>query len=455
MKDEVNVQFNEKINKLVFYGNVWLALEISYICVAELASWLKDYPFEANSDNVNDILVAYRAVCAYDLKLAETLSGKCAEFAWIYRLSSPLESLKKCSLENEIKKPNNLYNLYIISDRLPPMKEPLSDDKNELLLKSRSHILLIGSFNNDESYPIFSVKHDYIEMLRLYNINVYLPRIFERASFLREKAIDYFEFVFLPTYSSFLRDNLIFEKLSYADAKKVMDIFPDTLPEGMAKILRLTTYPALIYNLKYRLTMEQRAYVLGFPIHLGNPSEEQVDSAIDKLRDIGIDNYSNYIYERNKKYINNCLPHWNDNDQIANFENMLKDKVFEYNLIDTIFYKNNKHVYVFNRPEFVYIIRERLNIYTNLPIPEQIYKTAFIRLHLGQSLNLPCPLTILEMLEITESDDMKKLFEKQKERTVLSLTPETFIESDAITIGRIMYEEDKDSDSEEDEGDDE
>jgi hypothetical protein len=180
-----------------------------------------------------------------------------------------------------------------------------------------------------------------------------------------------------------------------------MGIFPHLFDSKL-----FNTSP-LIYNMRL-LSLPVQAYILGFPIHLYLPDEKTVNLQIDKLDQLGKDEYIRGRIEDNKTLLTNPsdLIISKENLIIGNEQDTLFENVFEYNSCDIIKYYNDSHIYYFTYPEFNSIINKKINHWSNLPLPTSVIHQIKARLLNSQVYNLPQSDTLSHLLEKVEDDKL-------------------------------------------------
>lgn len=182
-------------------------------------------------------------------------------------------------------------------------------------------------------------------------------------------------------------------------------IFPRLFPQN---VLNSSTLKLKLNKLFGKI----RYYVLGFPIHIYTPSSKEVDLAIAKLEELGIEKYCDWRIELNRKYISYNLIEC----EKSNNEDTLFEHVENYNPIDVISYfsleADKKHLFLFTRPEFENLLREKKNPYTQSPLPVLVLEKIKFRNCLVDNFHLPKSSTIEELL--IKVKEGKPLFEMKR-----------------------------------------
>jgi hypothetical protein len=268
--------------------------------------------------------------------------------------------------------------------------------KRELYFKDQDFIKLLYEYRCDkiiallpqcgfpESETIhYSIETDWFDQYP--NVKKYYKNYITRIEYLKKMAPDYLkplteQFLFqLCTIT--LKD---FEKLDYDLLKRTCKCFPQQftdidLPEPYQ---RLCIYPIGV-----------RSYILGLSCFPKIPNKNQIDQALTKLSEMGIDEYVKTTLEKQN------YPTFPE-DKIANTEDTLFENPSEYVSLDRFEMEENGKIYQFTRPEFKKLYTDKKNFWTKQPLSYSDLYTLQIRNQLCKELNLP------------QSDTMKLLIEK-------------------------------------------
>jgi hypothetical protein len=124
------------------------------------------------------------------------------------------------------------------------------------------------------------------------------------------------------------------------------------------------------------------AYKLGFPLELGEPTDEWVINAKAKLERLGERTYYTIISENNKIKIAGLL-----NAGITlHDEDTMTESIYHYNSFDLIPSLENGHLYVYTRPEWQWILENKICPFSRTPIPDIVIQTIQLRTKMAQIL---------------------------------------------------------------------
>lgn len=164
----------------------------------------------------------------------------------------------------------------------------------------------------------------------------------------------------------------------------------------------MDTHTELCVNRLCEMDEVIQAYYLGFPVHMYIPNSDVIADARTRLSTLGITDYCNHIYNKTLIWIHEQRkyyhPYLDEDMPLENYNNTFGEKVHHYNLFDTLIYFTDDKCYVFNRSEYDMIIKDHRNPWTDKKVPDGIYRTAFLRNHISQRLNLPESDTIHDLL---------------------------------------------------------
>lgn len=200
-----------------------------------------------------------------------------------------------------------------------------------------------------------------------------ITELLKRLDFLQNKAINYYS-------------KAIEEKINYL-SKNIFNSYPyKTIYEDylkLAKKYREVYVPVILkyFNLDkidndiWLLVILPKylcAYLLGFAIISSDvPNEKNLSKVIEKIINIGIENYWEEIYKVNNSMIH--LKSMNISCGNSKEEDKILDVTFtpviEYNMDDTFLLFNEGVFYVFTYPEFEDLINKERNPYNRNPIP--------------------------------------------------------------------------------------
>jgi hypothetical protein len=138
----------------------------------------------------------------------------------------------------------------------------------------------------------------------------------------------------------------------------------------------------LIYNIDI-LPFIKKIYILGFPVHIDNPSEEEVNERMSYLSSNGIDMFC-------EKYISSAIIHHHKHiNNHANTTDTLWEQIRDYNQFDVIRYYEGKFCYYFTRSEFDTLLSKHQNVWNRQPLSDSILFEIQNRLNLSKTLMLP------------------------------------------------------------------
>lgn len=202
-----------------------------------------------------------------------------------------------------------------------------------------------------------------------------------RCEFLLENAPLYFE-KFYDYFQTQLSQLTLesFEKLDLDLLKITRKCFPRQFSNAEIdeKYIKITIYPLTV-----------RAYILGLSCFPKIPQAKEIDEALHKLSEIGIE-----------KYVKNVLPKVAyPEERIANLEDTLFEDPEDYTSIDKFEIEENGKIYRFTRPEFEKLFQDKKNFWTKTPLSYSDIYSLSLRINLCKSLNLPPSDTLKVLLE--------------------------------------------------------
>lgn len=377
---------NDKIQQVVNYGSVALALQEKYFSKQQLLNWLLIQPF------TNKTEIAYYILCNnlhpdnhqindshFVLRRAEYIP-----IAMIFNLNiSLLEQYKNVSIDIDMVKFNtNIEKLKF----LLLLRKGESNDTN-YTRENLNNLYHVRKFNyikyltTDEINKSL-VNTDWIEKFR-YNSGL-INYIIERVKLLKEKANNYYNDLIYSKYTLVIEKlyrSKYLHKLSKDDFILLNNLFPNIINNN------IFSYNNLGFKL-FQISTKISGYLLGFPIHIVIPTDEQIQKQIKLLCELGTDKYIDQVKEYTKKMSNIVLPSWIETKFINN-TNVLTEDIDEYLPFDIIVYQTGEHIYRFTRPEFDSLLKSKKNPYTNEYLPKIIIENIRSRSYISKLCNLP------------------------------------------------------------------
>jgi hypothetical protein len=166
------------------------------------------------------------------------------------------------------------------------------------------------------------------------------------------------------------------------------------------KYIKITIYPLTV-----------RAYIMGLPCFPRLPQTKEIDDAIRKLSEVGIDEYV--------KSVSTKIEY--PEEKIANLEDTLFEDPEHYVSIDKFDIEENGKIYRFTRPEFEKLYQDKKNFWTKTPLSYSDIYSLSLRLNLCKSLNLPPSDTLKVLLEKACSGTLfQTLKEKKKTSSIIN-----------------------------------
>lgn len=445
-----------KVRETVLYGSPHEALINGFLTPGDIVNYLltmehqktlsKDPDSETNKDNpetdkeskeqVNkptvEEMIAYRAVCQFsrqqivkDHPISDfnnkpfILLTNYDEYVGIYNLTIGSEHSARTDKEQvEIsRKAQRVWpklitvtkfsrNLFLICDTDNIKK--IRSNERETVVKARSVKLITNNYKKLVANYTVWINSDYLVPLDDIKFDFYEKNLLNRCKFMKLTAPLYWEGVAKSLYQELINKNISEESFewTYRDIDLYKELFPDVLPESIVNIskfkLNMKTLPPVL-----------QAYILGYPIHEYIPSEEIIEQSIDLVDKIGSEKYSNLIEERNRKmvYSQPCTLSVSIPSEIFNVGNekdAMLEEVWKYNMFDVVRCYEGKHVYHFTRPEFVNILTNKKNIWTNKIIHTTVLYEMEARNRMALAYALPAASTIKTLIIKTEAGELYK-----------------------------------------------
>lgn len=336
----------KKIEQIIKQGNISLSIKSKYLTKEEVEEFL------INNSEVNvDSLLAFYVLRKYHNNL-NSVTEKRPEFKLLIDKKCP-ESLKEFY---EIHK--NSINLIL------SRTDPENEEEARLCVRTGDDVAEVKG-STIESTVKMCIDCDRLDNIIQSNFfcEVLIDQIIDRTIFLKENLNDYFENVVKKDYEVVVKNQYIYHMFHSFTREKIVklnQLYPDIID---LSILELD-------DLKFRASLMNpitSGYVLGLPVHLFVPNLKQIFSAIDLLQTSGIEKYKRKIVKYNEKSLKSILFFEEDDDDLSkthNEEDSMFEKCTEYSPLDLVFAKFGEHQYLFTAPEFQFLEKSDVNLYT-------------------------------------------------------------------------------------------
>ena len=394
-----------RVKQTILHGSLYEAFYNKFIDLFDVLKYLlSDKP--ENESQRKKMCIAYRIVCIFlKEQIIDSNHFICLteneDYISIYSLSFNNYFNNKINKDYDMnieitRKIQNIFPkliketeysrfFYVLCDIVTNFK----DDEIEIVAFTRNIKSLINInkgyvhfLNSDYLLPLEDISHIYAESLgfrcnHLYNIaplywkyvgyKLYLPFV--------EKCY--------PKAQNFTKDMIeIYSKC-----------FPNLYPDS---IINRSEVVISISN----LDKEIQAYILGFPIHKYMPSDYNLNKALDKLQELGVDGYCSIV---------NSSDIISSDIKISNTENVHFEKIDEFVDFDVVSYytdnedSDGKHLFRFTRPEFKNILKDKKNFYTGEFLPFFVIEKIKSRFNIANEYNLPKSKTLNDLLNDIEN----------------------------------------------------
>lgn len=241
---------------------------------------------------------------------------------------------------------------------------------------------VLSKYKNTNTTLSYAIETDWFARYPI--VKNHYRKFIHRIEFLQKVAPLYYEKMHEQILNLFSELTLReFENLDNELLKRTCSCFPDQFTNVQIKeeFQKLCVYPIPI-----------RAYILGLPIYPKIPSSKNVDIALSKLSEIGLDAYV-------EEFIKNQSREKYSEDQIANTEDTLFEEPENYTDFDYLTIEENGKIYQFTRPEFAKLLSDKKNFWTKQPINFSDLYTLQIRINMAKVMNLPHPETLKVLIE--------------------------------------------------------
>lgn len=425
----------KRCEEIILYGSLYEALFSKFVKIEDILEYFlstekeeEEFLNEKEDDVRMRRMIAYRIVCIFSKKQKVRNSHfinltKNEDFIAIYTFTYPsslvvtdtnedsddnFEIIKKAQkIIPKLIKNANLPKFFRLVFEIGDKKGPYSFNDAFIISMTRCLFSLPNFLN---FYKAFLLA-DYLEPLEHIPSNKYAEELIKRAEFLKEKAPLYWEHVAYPLYYSFIEKKF----KTPAFDKKLIDMYDKIFPNLFSEKIKNRSEIVIKLLNKDKYT---QAYCLGFPIHEYLPNEKNIEKALDKLQELGIEKYCEEIYKQNSKIYNK------ENFKIINLQNVNYDNIDEFNSFDVIFYYIDsnetevKNMFLFSRPEFDKLLKDKKNFYTGEKLPESFKLEIKARVNIAKKYKLPESKTLSEMLsDLINFDDEEE--EESEENSYL------------------------------------
>lgn len=456
----MDTNISAKITQVVEHGSIYQSLIKGFISVDEILTWLANLPSTQHNDNT---FIAYRLACMYkstkqhyvaDADDADDVHAVTTKVHILSKLKNPeygaiyIQSGGNMDTSIEMN-PNSIDEASEDADDdnviegsgakvsnflLPSLVKFQTDrtfanrikvicnkedvtrinaDMIPLIIRARATKLFnLLSRVTPSSYNEQFLNTDYIDAIKIVDIPNRFVRIVNRCQYLAEHAPLYWEHVakdlYKDTVTALINDKNLGD-FTRDDTLKFHRLIPGFFPTGFEN------YTELAYKIMF-LDRATQLYVLGFPLHMGSATDQQVSSALSYLSQHGKDKYTLDITQYFKSTEATSIPPCfnitttirNALDGSNNPIDVLEENVFSYNPFDRITFVNGNNLFYLIRVEYENMIKTKKNQYTQELLPNWIVLEMSKRMEIAETLGLPPPGTILELLTRLENG---KLYE--------------------------------------------
>ena len=226
------------------------------------------------------------------------------------------------------------------------------------------------------SYAVVNIclDNDFLEPLMDIDPKKFESRLLTRINTITVNNMRYWNSICEKEYRKLIASSNFVTKSSIRSKAKLAKYFPDVFDTSLCG---LGKHIIDILCLNER----KRAYILGYPIHIGIPSEELIIKSAVLLNKLGPEKYMGVVAERNKDTsIINTIAKLYSGCDVANEQTLTLDNIHNYNQYDVISYHEGGKIYNFCRESFNHITEKGKNPYTNGPIPNDVLTTINSRL---------------------------------------------------------------------------
>lgn len=391
------------IEQSMYVGSIYQALHKKMVTVDEILRYLVKIPVTPET------VLAYRATCKYqkpdDHYIVDgesknrflTLQPH-QEYQIVYAYSTGIVNLSWDELKGV-----NTAQIALLAKAMRS-SDPLLDRRMRILcelpiintteLRAEDFSLLFKA-----RYPlVYTLPHqsvgfqkeaidtDWIDLLgSKYTLDM-LEKIRLRCVHLSTKAPQYWTSVVKSDYLSLVNKAVQNLKPTLSVLRKIKEVLPEVCPE-------LDTYSDTAWKISLLPSMVQ-AYLLGFPLHIGMPSEAMIVSALKSLT-------------HQDKYLSDLRKIYQETEKISigpmgeaklcNPQDVMLNNIYDYSSFDRLYYVSGNHAFCFTRIEFNDLLKHKKNPWNKEAIPDHIIELIRCRQQISKDLNLP-PCEPLESL---------------------------------------------------------
>jgi hypothetical protein len=382
------------INKIARYGSIYLALENNFITNEDILEWLNVTKISKLTLSIYKVLSQrIHPNIQYLKNNIHFLVENCGYFLSATRniLNVKSPSVKNCNdvtLNDHFGNPTNSSKL---------IKENFHQKKFISFLYSGKYIDVDFCNKNlkytfqSRLYPNFDMTQDSVDNLlstdwldKIQPCSCTINKILDRVKLLKIELPDYYTKVVKKDYrilaTKFEEKNCLTE-LSKDKLLEFVIYFPGILHDNIIELpeisQRIMLYGEIISG-----------YLLGFPVNIITPSNDQLLEACNLLTTIGSYEYVKLLKVKNKDcYLSLSL--LNEETHYANETDVMLNDIEDYSPFDVVPYLKNKHLYRFSRIEFDKILENLKNPWTNEELPSNILYEISKRNQLSKELSLP------------------------------------------------------------------
>jgi hypothetical protein len=409
---------NQLLSQTFNYGNIINLIETGLISSTDILEYIINH----TDKNDTRFFIAYSLLCQNENPMAHYINGfhflyyvnSIPEYSVIYvvrggKMELPISTIEdRGSVSSLIgisiinfhtnaefrKKMSIILNLEILN-HMSSFKEP---DIHLALMANYNNLnsLMIKSNIRKTEYQKMVINIDNFSLMQNIKSDNLIKYVCNRCKYLLQNANLYFEII-KPKYSEII--SLALKKEQELNKELVSFLVENFKDLVNSEITNFSDLALKIYN--YPLILQ--AYLLGFDIYSAMPTKEMIIDSLNLLSSEGEEKYIQRINNYNKKRLKLIMP----NGKIYELEkntDVLENNIYDYNIIDLIGYIDNKHYYVFSRPEFQNLLQTKKHLYTQTQIPDMILSMIMLKIQQASNNNLPVCNTIPEYYNMIKNN---------------------------------------------------
>lgn len=424
----------DKIEETVYKGSVFLAIECNFFNPNSLLNWLVSIEMNEYTQ------IAYKALCNKINPNDQYLSD-----SYHFLTKKPEYTLIALSYGADLDLPDR---------NTPENKNPILAHVCDSVIKfydnpelKRNTALIISGIGNpsyiesklnicflSRNFPYLKniskdkinkalVESDWITKFR-YNEDL-VKFILERVTYLQQNAPIYYAHVAYKEYYNVavrLYKEKLLSKLTREELNTFNNFFSNIIDT------KIFNYDDLSFKISL-LNNEIAGYLLGFPIHLMIPDDEQIQKMLKLLSELGIEKYVKVIKEYTSLTYTIPLPFKEKKEvHFSNETDVIMESIDNYVPFDIVAYQKGNYIYRFTRIEFDKLIESKKNPWTNEWLPESVLSTIIARNKAAKKMNLPPPKTHFELLNCLKKGTLFEDSNDENSNVTLIDTPiEQFI----------------------------